>query len=178
MHLAAALDEADIPYGIGGALAFGLWGDPRGTHDVDINLFVDHDAFENVLDVLESAGLEIDRQLAHEADRAGDVIVGWHSGMRVDLFTPSIPFAWEAKNTVVIVEGPKGKAAYLSAESIAIFKLMFFRPKDLLDVEKLIEVQGDSLDIDYIRSWIVDMMGEDDERTKALDDLIQRPSSA
>lgn len=41
-HLAAALDAAGVPYAIGGAIAYGLWGDPRGTSDVDVNLFVDH----------------------------------------------------------------------------------------------------------------------------------------
>ena len=172
LRLASSLDGAGIPYAIGGALAFGLWGDPRGTHDVDINLFVSHEELDRALDVLESAGLQIDRQAAHEADQGGDVIIGWCSGMRVDLFTPSIPFAWEAMSRVVRVTSPQGEAAYLSAESIAVFKLMFFRPKDLLDVEKLIEVQGDSLDLQYIRSSLVAMMGEDDERTKALDALI------
>ena len=44
---------------------------------------------------------------------------------------------------------------------------MFFRAKDQLDLEKLIEVQGQDLDVVYVRRWIVDMMGEDDERTKA-----------
>ena len=120
------------------------------------------------------AGVELDRQAAHEADRQGDVIIGWHSGLRIDLFTPSIPFSWEAMQKTVRVRSALGEAAYLSAESIAIFKLMFFRPKDLLDVEKLIEVQGDELDLVYIRGWIVEMMGEDNERTVALDNLIRQ----
>jgi hypothetical protein len=51
--------------------------------------------------------------------------------------------------------------------------MLFFRPKDLLDVEKLIAIQGADLDVAYIRRWVVDMMGEDDERTRALDDLIR-----
>lgn len=174
MRLAAALDRAEVPYAIGGALAYGLWGDPRGTHDVDINLFVDHEELNSALDALELAGVELDRHAAREADRQGDVIIGWHSGMRVDLFTPSIPFSWEAMRKTVRIKSALGEAAYLSAESIAVFKLLFFRPKDLLDVEKLIEVQGEDLDLAYIRDWIVEMMGEDNERTVALDNLIRQ----
>ena len=174
MRLARALDDAGVPYAIGGALAFGVWGDPRGTHDVDINLFIEHHALDDALNVLEGAGMTIDREAARVADRGGDVIVGWHSCMRVDLFTPNIPFAWEAKNRVVRVRGPAGEAAYLSAESIAVFKLMFFRPKDILDVQKLIEVQGDALDVRYVRDWIVRMMGEGDERTIELDRMTRR----
>jgi hypothetical protein len=92
-HLASALDGHGIPYAIEGALAFGIWGDPRGTYDVDINLFIDHHALDKTLNVRENAGVVVDRVAAHAAEEAGDVIVGWHSEMRVDLFTPSIPFA-------------------------------------------------------------------------------------
>ncbi len=170
-HLARALDEAGVPYAIGGAIAYGLWGDPRGTHDVDLNLFVQGHEFETALDVLAAAGVELDRATARRADSEGDTIVGWCEGIRVDMFTPSIPFAYEAQATAVRVEGPHGTASYLSAEAIAVFKLMFYRPKDLLDLEKLIAVQGDDLDKAYVLRWVADMMGEDDERVAAWDRL-------
>lgn len=175
-YLGAALDEAQIPYGIGGAIAFGIWGDPRGTHDVDINLFVNHDEFQKALAVLISAGVEIDQEAATKADLAGDVIVGWYEDIRVGLFTPSIPFAWEAMNHVVRINNANRSIAYLSAESIAVFKLLFFRPKDLLDVEKLIEVEAEAFDANYVRKWLVEMMGEGDERVVALDQMLSPPN--
>jgi hypothetical protein len=76
--------------------------------------------------------------------------------------------------TRVRVKGPLGEATYLSAESIAVFKLLFFRGKDQLDVETLIAVQGKDLDCAYIRSWLVQMMGEDDERVVALDRFVRQ----
>lgn len=170
-QLAAALDAASVPYAIGGAIAYGLWGDPRGTHDVDINLFVGGDALDGALDALESAGVEIDRDEARRADREGATLEGRCRGMRVDLFTPSIPFSWEAGETRVRMEGPSGAAWYLSAEATAVFKLLFFRPKDLVDLEKLVAVQGEDLDRGYVRRWLVEMMGEDDERVEAWDRL-------
>lgn len=177
-RLAGALEAAGVPYAIGGALAYGLWGDPRGTHDVDINLFVDSNGLDRALDAMSVCGLVIDRQAARAADRRGDVMIGWCEGTRIDLFTPSIPFSWEAGTTRVVVEGPLGSAAFLSAEATAIFKLLFFRPKDLVDVEKLVAVQGADLDRDYIRRWLVDMMGEEDERVRVWDDLVQRNNVA
>jgi hypothetical protein len=173
-RLAAALDDAGIPYAIGGAIALGAWSDPRGTHDVDINLFVAHDGLDAALDVLEAAGVSIDRDAARKADAAGDVIVGACGGLRVDFFTPSIPFAWEAMKTRRRLRGPSGEAWYLSPEATALFKLLFFRGKDLVDVEKLVAVQGPDLDRDYIRRWLVDMMGDDDERTRAWDEIAAR----
>jgi hypothetical protein len=146
-RLGLALDSAGVRYAIGGALALGVWSDPRGTYGVDINLFVDRAHLDFALDVLEAAGLQIDRAAARVADLAGDVIVCRYRGMRVDLFTPSIPFAWEAGRTLRRVAGPAGAHNYLSPEAIAIFKLLFYRPKDVVDVERLLVVQGAALDI-------------------------------
>ena len=173
-RLANALDAGGIPYAVGGAIAFGVWADPRGTYDVDINLFIDHPALDAALDVLTTAGVEFDRVAARQADADGDVIVGRFGGMRIDLFTPSIPFAWEAARTVRRVTGPNTSVNYLAPEAMAVFKLLFVRPKDLVDLEKLVVVPGRDLDTAYVRKWLVEMMGEDDERVVAWDALLQR----
>ncbi len=173
-QLASILDKSEIPYAIGGAIALGAWSDPRGTLDVDINLFVDRNELEKALDVLIAEGVELDKGAAHRAEEEGDVIIGYYEGMRVDLFTPSIPFSWEAKDTSVRLKGPSGEASYLSREALAVFKLLFFRGKDIVDLEKLIAVQGKALDAPYVRRWIVDMMGEDDQRVAVWDDLVKR----
>jgi hypothetical protein len=170
--LAAALDDAGIPYAIGGAIAWGIWADPRGTHDVDLNLFVEHEGLERALDVLSAAGLEVDRAAARVAEREGSVIIARYRGMRVGLFTPSIPFAWEAEHTRRRVRGPEREAFYLSAEATAVFKLLFFRAEDVLDLEKLVAVQRGALDHAYVRRWVVDMMGEGDERVVAWDRIV------
>lgn len=172
-RLAKALDAAHIPYAIGGAIAFGIWADPRGTHDVDINLFIDHEGLDDALDALATAGVVFDRVAARKADTDGDVIVGRYVGMRIDLFTPSIPFAWEAARTARRLDSPLGQLSFLSAEAVAVFKLLFFRAKDRVDLEKLISVQGEDLDAAYVRRWVVDMMGEDDERVIVWDEMLR-----
>src|SRR5581483_7418408 len=40
LAIARALDTAGIPYALGGALAYGQYGIPRATNDVDVNVFV------------------------------------------------------------------------------------------------------------------------------------------
>ncbi|MBL0216129.1 MAG: hypothetical protein IPQ07_19880 [Myxococcales bacterium] len=42
-RLAAAFDADGLSYGIGGALALGVWGAPRATKDVDVSVFVESD---------------------------------------------------------------------------------------------------------------------------------------
>ena len=66
------------------------------------------------------------------------------------------------------------EAWYLSAEATAVFKLLFFRPKDLVDLARLVVVQGEALDRGYIRRWMVEMMGDDDERIEAWDAILAK----
>lgn len=54
----------------------------------------------------------------------------------------------------------------------SVFKLPFFRPKDLLDVEKVVAVQGGALDRTYVRSWMVEMVGEGDDRVATLEAIV------
>lgn len=173
-QLADALEAAGLPYAIGGALALAIAGVPRGTADVDVNVFVGLDRLPAVLDVLRRLGLHADDvEATTQATRDGMFVARW-DGMRVDVFLPSIPFAHEAHQTRVRISDAQGWSGwFLSAEAIAVFKLLFFRGKDRVDLERLLAVRDD-LDRDYIRRWIVDMMGPDDERVVAWDALVAR----
>lgn len=171
LALADCFERAGVPYALGGALAYGLWGVPRATIDVDVNLFVEGDQLGRVVDALRSLGIEIDPTLARAQSEATGLIVTHWGPFRLDLFTPSISFSWEAMRTRVrhVVEGHS--AYFLSAEAIAVFKLLFFRTKDIADLERLLAVQGARLDRAYVRMHIVALMGEDDERVKRWDEL-------
>lgn len=172
--IADALAASGQPYAIGGALALGVAGVPRGTKDVDVNVFVEADLAGVIIDVLTPLGIVFDRGPSMaKAARDGMMIGDWE-GMRIDVFFVSIPFSEEAGRTrsQVTVDGWTG--SFLSPESIAVFKLLFFRIKDLADLAQLIAVRERDLDHAYIRGWLVTMMGEDDERVKRWDELVAR----
>lgn len=57
----------------------------------------------------------------------------------------------------------------LSAEDLAVLKLLFFRGKDVVDVERVVAVQGARLDRVYVRRWLVDCVGEESERVRTWD---------
>lgn len=173
LRIAAELDARDVPYAIGGAIAFGIWAVPRGTVDVDIDVFLPHNEQERVFDALAAVGVTLDRgEAALRAERDG-MYVARLDGMRIDIFIPSIPFYDEAARTRVRHAGHGQAAWFLSAEATAVFKLLFFRGKDLVDLERLVAVQGTRLDHAYVRGWIVDMLGEDDERVARWDQLVR-----
>jgi hypothetical protein len=175
--IADTLREQGLPHAIGGALALGVAGVPRGTQDVDLNVFVNPEQLPVVIAALCQLGIELDAEAAVDAARVDGMFIGVWDGMRIDVFVPSIPFSYEAAATTVTVHVDGWQGSFLSAEAIAIFKLLYFRLKDRVDLERLVAVRGDRLDRAYIRRWIVDMMGEDDERVLGWDALCARALS-
>jgi len=96
------------------------------------------------------------------------------SEYRLDVFVPSVPFYDEALSRRKRVRIAGRDTWVLSPESLAVFKMLFHRPKDLADVGRLLEVQAGRLDCDFVRTWLVEMLGEDDERIRQWDDLVRR----
>ena len=172
--IADALEEAGYPYALGGALALGVAGVPRGTKDVDVNVFVEEVAIPGVIATLASLGIELDRETCLARARRDGMFVGSWDGMPIDVFVPSIPFSHEAGRTIVSVTVDDWTGKFLAPEAIAIFKLLFFRLRDRGDLERLVAVRGDHLDHAYVRRWMVEMMGESDERVRAWDDIVAR----
>lgn len=156
---------------LGGALAYGVWALPRATNAVDLNVFVSPDQLAPVLDALSKAGVAFDRAEAVKRAEEEGMFIGWVGACRIDVFTPSIPFSWEAQKTRVSVALSSGPAWFLSAEALAFFKMMFFRGKDLVDLERMISSMGRRLDAPYVRRWLVDTMGADDARVAKWDEL-------
>ena len=171
-RLAAALEKARLPYAIGGALAYGRYGVPRTTYDVDLNIFVELDRAPRLVEVMTKAGVAFEKTPLARAESEG-MMIG-HAGLvRVDFFLPSIPFAHEAANTRVRHRVGRRQVWYLAAEAIAVFKLLFFRGKDMLDLERMVATMGKKLDVAYVRRWMVDMMGEADERVVKWDAIVK-----
>jgi hypothetical protein len=59
-----------------------------------------------------------------------------------------------------------------------VLKLLFFRGKDLVDIERIVAIQGVALDRDYVRSWLVDCVGADTERVRRWDEICAALSTA
>lgn len=170
--VADALERHDLPYAIGGAIALGFYAPPRAT--VDVNVFVSPDeGIDPLLAALEEEGFapmdppETLKRLAREEGQFRGTI----KGLRVDVFVPAIPFyaqLEDRRREVVLFRRPMW---ILSAEDLSILKLMFFRRKDLADVEAILRDQRSSFDREYVRATIADLVGSTDERVIAFDEI-------
>ncbi len=164
VSLGRELERRGVPYAIGGALAFGMWGRPRFTADVDVNVFVEVDALAPVFEAFDAIDISHDRSEATRRASEEGMFVAWAGPYRVDVFTPSIPYSWTAMESRVRLEARGTSVWFLSAEASAVFKLLFFRGKDVEDLRVMLRVQGDRLDRDHVATAVAGMVGEDDER--------------
>ena len=170
-RLADALEQSGVPYAIGGAIAYGYYGAARGTKDVDVNLFVSPDQSRPALEALSAAGVRLDvEQSIRRGQERGDA-VGHFGLVRVDLFFNSIELHERAAartRTVLLLGRP---LQILSPEDTVILKAFFNRGKDWVDIERLLARQTGALDRAEIRRWLVEGVGEDDERLRHWDEL-------
>jgi hypothetical protein len=169
--LADALESRSIPYAIGGAIAYGFHAPPRATNDVDLKVFLEPDALGPALEALGAAGAVLDAAASmRAAGERGDSSVAVR-GMRVDVFVPSIPLYESARDRVQTVSLLGRPIRVLSAEDLVVFKMLFFRGKDLGDIERLLAFRGQDLDRAYVRRWLVELVGADDARVERWDSL-------
>lgn len=172
-RLAAALQAAGQPYALGGAIALGYWGTPRGTLDVDVTVFLPPERPAECLWLLQDLGCEMDTASATANLRdSGYCQVTWE-GLRVDVFLPTIPFYEAARLRRREVRLGTHTVSIWDAESLAVFKMMFFRRKDLADVEQILRSRGPELDRAWIRQHLVEIYGYRDPRIAQWDELAE-----
>jgi hypothetical protein len=173
LRIAAVLNEAAIPYAFGGAIAFGFHAQPRSTRDIDINIFVSELDSAPVLTALTAAGIAVDMQRdATLIRRDGQVRLRWDVIM-VDLFFMNFDFLESCRDRVWRVPFEGCEIPILSAEDLAVCKIAFNREKDWLDLKEVVTIQGERLDVAYIRRWLTIILGEDDPRTLRFEALVE-----
>lgn len=173
-RLLDVLEASETPYALGGALALAAWSEPRATADVDVILWLPEAQWGQGVALIRTAGVVLDPVVALRHAKERGMFAGMLGAVRVDVFVPSIAFYDEAlvrrTRTKVL-----GRDTWVhSAEVLAVFKLLFFRPKDLIDIERMLNVQGGSFDRSFVREHIAEMVGDDDVRVAKWDEITER----
>lgn len=155
-----ALTASGLPYAFGGAIALGYCVvQPRGTSDLDVNVFVPPSLAIRVLEALppEVAWSADDQRLL---ERDGEVRLRW-GDTPVDLFLSTDAFHDESAAGVRRV--PFGRddvvIPVLPCAALAVFKTFFARPKDFIDISNMVE--GRSFDVTVVRKRIAALLGDD-----------------
>lgn len=164
-----ALAEAKVPHAIGGALALAYYTTPRATIDVDVNVFVPAQRWQEVTGALASTGIGTDDLDAVALERDGQCRLWWGDNA-VDLFFAYDAIHEEMRNEVRRVPFAGVTLPILSPEHLAVCKAMFGRRKDWLDIEQML-VATDDLDLGEIERWLERMVGENDRRLRRFAEI-------
>ena len=139
--------------------------------DVDLTLFVDPNSPREIIRTLEEIGCSLVAATATASLKEHGFCQVLFEGIRVDVFMPTIEFYETARQRITQVTLGSQPIAVWDAESLCVFKMMFFRRKDLADVEQILRTQGDKLDRVWIRNQLASIYGQRDPRISAWDEI-------
>lgn len=153
-----SLSAAGLPHAIGGAIAYGFCvPEPRGTRDLDVNIFVTPDRAAEAFAALpaEVARPSVSVELA---ERDGQVRLWW-ADTPIDVFLNSLPFHDAVAKNIRHVPFAGRRIPVLGCTDLAVFKAMFGRPRDWVDIEAM--VAAGRIEIDVATGWLQAMESSD-----------------
>jgi hypothetical protein len=157
--VAESLERSAMPWALGGALALAYaTEEPRGTRHIDINVFVPATRAAEVFAALPS-GVVTTSADAADALRTAQVRVWWDD-TPLDLFFAADSFHAEVARRCRDVPFEGRTIHVLCAEDLAVFKAMFDRSKDWVDIEAMAELGA--IDLDLAADRLRSVLGNDD----------------
>jgi hypothetical protein len=165
VRIGALLEQHGIRYYIGGSFASSIYGEYRTTRDLDVvvhglahqHVALFHQLTADFAFVVDDIHEALDRRAMDDGfvsfamyDRA--------TGYQVDVFlAPNVPYERVLFQRTFRATLAEGTVWVPSAEDAILNKLRWYQltPSDMQwrDVQAMLRVQGDSLDVNYLRVW-------------------------
>lgn len=163
-----ALEAQSLPHAFGGAIALAYCvEEPRGTRDLDVNIFCDAADAGKVLEALPE-GVEVSAADVEKVERDGQARLFW-DGVPIDVFLNNLPLHEAVSAAVVWVPLQGRKAPVLDCASLVVFKSLFDRTKDWADIEAIALAAPE--DIDAAAETVANLVGNEDEAFARLQAL-------
>jgi hypothetical protein len=160
-----ALRKASLPHAFGGAISLAYCvEEPRGTRDLDVNIFCDASNASKVLASLPE-GVAVSDQDVEVVRRDGQTRLFW-DGVPVDVFLNNLPLHEEVANRIMWVPLQGREIPVLDCASLVIFKSLFNRTKDWADIEAVAAAAPDA--VKAAAKAVGGLVGEDDPSYRRL----------
>jgi hypothetical protein len=154
-----SLTAAKVPHAFGGAIALAYCTEePRGTRDIDVNLFVGAATAPAVLAELPD-GVEVRPVEVHAAERDAQVRVWWDD-TPLDLFFAGHEFHRDVAANVRLVPFVGREIPVIDCVAVVVFKALFNRTRDWADIEAVGE--AGTIDREAALGWVERLVGSDD----------------
>jgi hypothetical protein len=163
----SALDDAGVPYLIGGAVAAWAWGEPRSTMDLDLVVDIPLEAIHRLSNELEKRGMLVPAEIILDniIEERADIPINaihMHSGFKADLYLVREgdelrASAFARRQKVDLGEG-LGELYLHSPEDLIIYKVWYYslsqQTKHANDISGILKALGTDLDYRYIEDWL------------------------
>ena len=154
------LEQAGIQYALTGSLASAAWGRPRATNDVDLVVDLRAADIGKLLNVFPGPVWYLDPKTIADALRTGGEFNAIHgaTGTKVNFCTktsrPMDASRLSRRRRAAVGGTP---CWVLSPEDTILAKLAWLRQapseRQQADIAGIVAVQGENLDIEYLRHW-------------------------
>lgn len=163
-----ALKAHSLPHAFGGAIALAYCvEEPRGTRDLDVNIFVDAERAVEVFSALPD-GVRIEEGDVEKVIRDGQARLFW-DGVPIDVFLNNLPLHEAVANGVLWVDMQGSQIPVLDCASLVIFKSFFARTRDWGDIEDVALATPE--DVDTAVKAVAGLVGEDDSSYRKLAEI-------
>jgi hypothetical protein len=154
-----ALTAGGLAHAFGGAIALAYCTEePRGTRDLDVNIFTDASRAQTALGAL-PPGISVSRTDIAAVSREGQARLWWDD-TPIDVFLNNHPFHDAVAGGVTWVPLDRREIPVLDCASLVVFKALFNRTRDWADIEAVSERSPG--DIEKAAATIQEMLGTDD----------------
>jgi len=169
--LGAELERSRVPYALIGGLAAVRHGVVRTTLDIDILLAAPRVTLPGLLDRLQAAGFTVDRDRTIRELTTGRMSRIAYRGVPVDLLEPVLPVFADTLRRASRMAGGLAGIRLATAEDVIVHKLIAFRERDREDIRRIHQVQGETLDLEYVRRQWLTIGDSSDDRIAFLERL-------
>jgi hypothetical protein len=138
-------------YALIGGLSVSVWKTPRGTRDIDFLVSLDSiEHIDKFCSALETEGLAPDVLTGDAGDPVPYLVKVSHKGVPVDMLISTKKWEDEAVSSSVAIDFHGVVIPVISAEYLIVMKLKAGGPRDLLDAQELLQIEG--LDMTRVES--------------------------
>jgi hypothetical protein len=175
------LQQLGVSYAVGGSLASSLYGIPRSTNDIDVLVLLEEmHAAPLVSSLRNEFYIDLDSVVWAIRNRGSFNLIHLPTFYKIDVFVPSKE-GWPSEEISRVrkhnlTEDSNAPGVFFSSpEDNILHKLEWFRKggeiseQQWTDVVGVLQVQGNALDLSYLRRWSA-LLGVDDLLEKALKD--------
>lgn len=138
-----------------GGIATGFLGKPRFTVDLDAMFFASVKDVPHILEMAKEEGIEPRTDKVMEFAQKSRVLLLRHkaSGASIDISLGALPFEEEVVARSQVYDVGLLSVRLPTPEDLIILKAVAHRPKDLIDIQTVIDSHPD-LDIKRIKQWV------------------------